>query len=79
MKPSDAGDFDIDGFLGRQSQPLSPFEQAFCRHYVRACLAAGESSEELIKHVLTQLQQEELLPEPRRKPSDPVCDELPGF
>jgi hypothetical protein len=29
MERNDANDFDIDGFLGRQSQPLSPFEQAF--------------------------------------------------
>jgi hypothetical protein len=75
----DIGDFDIDTFLGRKPQPLSPFEVAFCRHYVRAWLAGGKSSEELIKHVVTQLVQEGLLPEPPRKPSDPVCDELPGF
>jgi hypothetical protein len=75
----DIGDFDIDSFLGRKSQPLSPFEQAFCRHYVRAYLASGESTEELVKHVLTQLEHEGLLPEPTGKASDPMCDELPGF
>jgi hypothetical protein len=79
MEPSDTEDFDIDGFLGRQSQPLSPFEQAFCRNYVRAWLASGESSQQLIKQVVTQLEQEGLLPEPPGKPGDPVCDELPGF
>jgi hypothetical protein len=42
-------------------------------------LAGGESSEELIKHIVTQLEQEGLLPELQRNPSDPVCEELPGF
>jgi hypothetical protein len=79
MEPSDVDDFDIDSFLGRQPRPLSPFEQAFCRYYVRAWLASGESTEGLFKHVVTHLEEEGLLPEPTRKPSDPVCDELPGF
>ena len=51
MERRDTDDFDIDGFLGCQSQPLSPFEVAFCRHYVRASLASGESSEELFQVV----------------------------